>query len=128
MVKVAVARGKCELISEIATPYATLVIADLLGVPEEDRKVFMQGSPPPSIASCIIGRLHPCKTPIHEQIRFRNVRVVRRPLQGLREHGTLVKLSLAIRFSGGNGRTYRASACAECREFHPPHPRQCARD
>jgi cytochrome P450 len=50
MVRDAVARGKCELISEIATPYATLVIADLLGVPEDDRKVFMQvlsAAPPP---------------------------------------------------------------------------------
>jgi cytochrome P450 len=50
MVRDAVGRGKCELISEIATPYATLVIADLLGVPEEDRKVFMQvlsSAPPP---------------------------------------------------------------------------------
>jgi len=50
MAKDAVAKGKCELISEIATPYATLVIADLLGVPENDRRLFMQvlsAAPPP---------------------------------------------------------------------------------
>lgn len=46
----ALAKGKCELISDIATPYATLVIADLLGVPEDDRNLFMQVlsvAPPP---------------------------------------------------------------------------------
>jgi cytochrome P450 len=37
----AVARGGCELISEIATPFVTLVIADLLGVPADDRQLFM---------------------------------------------------------------------------------------
>jgi cytochrome P450 len=37
MVKDAVAQGGCELIHELATPYVTYVIADLLGVPEEDR-------------------------------------------------------------------------------------------
>ncbi len=36
----AVARGSCELISSIATPLVTLVIADLLGVPAEDREKF----------------------------------------------------------------------------------------
>ena len=30
--------GECEFISEYAKPFATLVIADLLGVPEDDRK------------------------------------------------------------------------------------------
>lgn len=46
----AVAKGGCELISEIATPFVTLVIADLLGVPEGDRQFFMdiiQAAPPP---------------------------------------------------------------------------------
>ena len=33
-------RGQCELLSEYASPYATLVIANLLGVPEEDRNLF----------------------------------------------------------------------------------------
>ncbi|ACC43098.1 cytochrome P450 150A6 Cyp150A6 [Mycobacterium marinum M] len=32
--------GECEFISEYAKPFATLVIADLLGVPEDDRKDF----------------------------------------------------------------------------------------
>lgn len=49
----AVARGECELIGEIATPYVTLVIADLLGVPEEDREAFRkvidEGPPPGSL-------------------------------------------------------------------------------
>ena len=35
------ARGSVELISEYASPFAFLVIADLLGVPEEDRATFM---------------------------------------------------------------------------------------
>jgi cytochrome P450 len=37
----AVAKGGCELIEDIATPFVTLVIADLLGVPPEDRQLFM---------------------------------------------------------------------------------------
>jgi cytochrome P450 len=50
IVKAAVAKGRCELINEIATPYVTLVIADLLGVPEDDRELFRQvidAGPPP---------------------------------------------------------------------------------
>lgn len=35
-----VPNGKIELISEIATPFATLAIANLLGVPDEDREIF----------------------------------------------------------------------------------------
>jgi cytochrome P450 len=41
MVRDVVAKGGCELISDVATPYVTLVIADLLGVPAEDRQKFM---------------------------------------------------------------------------------------
>lgn len=41
MVDDIIARGECELISEVATPYVTLVIADLLGVPADDRQKFM---------------------------------------------------------------------------------------
>jgi cytochrome P450 len=41
LVRDAVARGGCELISEIATPFVTMVIADLLGVPVADRQLFM---------------------------------------------------------------------------------------
>lgn len=35
-----IAKGKCEFMAEYATPFAVLVISDLLGVPEEDRKEF----------------------------------------------------------------------------------------
>jgi cytochrome P450 len=35
-------RGSVEFISEYASPFAFLVIADLLGVPEEDRATFME--------------------------------------------------------------------------------------
>jgi|HubBroStandDraft_1064217.scaffolds.fasta_scaffold00143_33 cytochrome P450 len=55
LVKDAVAKGGCELIKEIATPFVTLVIADLLGVPADDRQVFMDaieaGPPPGSLNS-----------------------------------------------------------------------------
>jgi cytochrome P450 len=37
--------GRCELMQSYATPYATLVIADLLGVPEEDRCLFRDRPP-----------------------------------------------------------------------------------
>ena len=40
----------CDAIKEIATPFVTLVIADLLGVPDEDRKMFTEvinAGPPP---------------------------------------------------------------------------------
>jgi cytochrome P450 len=35
-----VAQGKCEFISEYSQPFAMLVIADLLGVPEADHQLF----------------------------------------------------------------------------------------
>ncbi len=35
-----VANGRCELMGDVATRYVTLVIADLLGVPPEDRVLF----------------------------------------------------------------------------------------
>jgi cytochrome P450 len=48
-----VAKGRCELVNEIATPFVTLIIADLLGVPEDGRKIFMDaianGPPPGSL-------------------------------------------------------------------------------
>jgi cytochrome P450 len=50
MVGRAVADGKVELIGTIATPFVTMVVADLLGVPMEDRKIFMDAiaaAPPP---------------------------------------------------------------------------------
>jgi cytochrome P450 len=55
LVRDAIARGGCELIKEIATPFVTLVIADLLGVPADDRRLFMDaieaGPPPGSLNS-----------------------------------------------------------------------------
>jgi len=43
-----IGRGRCEIVSEYSQPLATLVIADLLGVPEEDRDelVAIIGPPP----------------------------------------------------------------------------------
>lgn len=41
MVGSAVADGAVELIGKIATPFVTMVVADLLGVPIEDRQLFM---------------------------------------------------------------------------------------
>lgn len=40
MVRGVVAKGRCELIHDLASPYVTYVIADLLGVPEEDRQTI----------------------------------------------------------------------------------------
>jgi cytochrome P450 len=55
LVKEVVANGGCELIEQIATPFVTLVIADLLGVPAADRQIFMDaidaGPPPGSLNS-----------------------------------------------------------------------------
>lgn len=50
MVREMVGRGGCELINDVATPYVTMVIADLLGVPDEDREKFREiidAGPPP---------------------------------------------------------------------------------
>jgi cytochrome P450 len=50
LVKDAVDNGGVELIKTIATPFVTMVIADLLGVPMEDRQIFMdaiEAAPPP---------------------------------------------------------------------------------
>jgi cytochrome P450 len=41
MVADLVAKGKCEAIRELGVPYVTLVVADLLGVPDADRDTFM---------------------------------------------------------------------------------------
>jgi cytochrome P450 len=49
-VREVVAKGKCELIRDVAVPYVTLVIADLLGVPADDRESFREviaAGPPP---------------------------------------------------------------------------------
>jgi cytochrome P450 len=42
MVRDAVAKGTCEIMGELATPYVTYVIADLLGVPDEDRAAITE--------------------------------------------------------------------------------------
>jgi cytochrome P450 len=42
MVTGAVSKGQSEIISDLATPYVTLVIADLLGVPEDDRAILFE--------------------------------------------------------------------------------------
>lgn len=50
MAREMVSKGSCEAIAEIATPYVTMVIADLLGVPADDREEFrkiIDASPPP---------------------------------------------------------------------------------
>jgi cytochrome P450 len=50
IVREMVAKGGCDLIKEVATPFVTMVIADLLGVPDEDRQHFMdmiEASPAP---------------------------------------------------------------------------------
>ena len=39
-----VGRGSCEFIREFAEPFTALVIADLLGVPDDDRARFTRGS------------------------------------------------------------------------------------
>lgn len=50
LVREAVSRGGCEVVNEIATPFVTLVVAELLGVPPEDREKFravIDAAPPP---------------------------------------------------------------------------------
>lgn len=66
LVKQAVANGGVELIKTIATPFVTLVIADLLGVPADDRRHFMkliEAAPAPgnldSSANDFSGENHP---------------------------------------------------------------------
>jgi cytochrome P450 len=40
LVREAVARGRCDIVNEIATPFVTLVVAEILGVPPQDRDKF----------------------------------------------------------------------------------------
>lgn len=50
MVREMVAKGSAEMVNEVSTPYVTMVIADLLGVPAEDREKFREiidAGPPP---------------------------------------------------------------------------------
>jgi cytochrome P450 len=49
-----VGRGTCEVVRDFAGPFTLLVIADLLGVPEEDRPMFreeLQGASDQAIGS-----------------------------------------------------------------------------
>lgn len=41
MVGEMVAKGRIDLMGEVAVPFVTIVVADLLGVPPEDRQMFM---------------------------------------------------------------------------------------
>lgn len=41
MVRGAVARGSVDLVRDIATPFVTWVVADMLGVPDDDRQMFI---------------------------------------------------------------------------------------
>ena len=50
MVRDAVAKGEVDVVKKIATPFVTMVIADLLDIPMEDRQLFMdaiEAAPPP---------------------------------------------------------------------------------
>lgn len=50
MIRDAVSKGGCELILDIAAPFVTAVVANLLGVPKADEKFFMDlilAAPPP---------------------------------------------------------------------------------
>jgi cytochrome P450 len=50
LVREALEKGGCELVNEIATPFVTLVVAEILGVPPEDRDKFravIDAAPPP---------------------------------------------------------------------------------
>ena len=61
MIREIVAKGSCEAISEIASPFVTYVVSDILGVPPEDRDEFrriidmcpppgnMEAAPPPGM-------------------------------------------------------------------------------
>lgn len=55
LVGAAAATGACELIKQIAAPFVTLVIADLQGVPAEDRVLFEQKIAEGSVAGNIDG-------------------------------------------------------------------------
>lgn len=55
LVREVVSRGACELVNDVAVPYVTLVIADLLGIPTEDRETFRQmiDAGPPIVGSMV---------------------------------------------------------------------------
>ena len=50
IVRDVVSQGGCEIVNKVATPYVTMVVADLLGVPDDDREKFravIDSGPPP---------------------------------------------------------------------------------
>ena len=50
LVEGVVANGKCEMVTEVGVPFVTLVVAELLGIPEENCGRFMKAiadTPPP---------------------------------------------------------------------------------
>jgi len=55
------AKGQCEFVSDYSKPFATLVIADLLGVPAEDRPAFraMLAGPVSQVGSDGAGLVNP---------------------------------------------------------------------
>lgn len=54
MIRELVTRGNCEVIQDFALPFATNVISDLLGVPVEDRQLFMEAiAASPKIGSVV---------------------------------------------------------------------------
>jgi len=63
MVRELVAKGTFDAISELATPFVTYVIADLLGVPADDREEFrrlIDSAPPPgNMEGPQEGEVHP---------------------------------------------------------------------
>jgi cytochrome P450 len=54
-------RGQCEFVSQYAHALSTLVIADLLGVPEEDRDELIEllGAPPTQIGGAVENKIGP---------------------------------------------------------------------
>jgi cytochrome P450 len=63
------ARGSCELMRGFATPFATLAIADLLGVPEEERASFRAVGVPMQV-----GR--PADAPVLNPMDFRREKFI----------------------------------------------------
>ncbi len=60
MMRELVAKGGCEAINQMATPFVTMVIADLLGVPDDDREEFrklIDAGPPPGNMESETGRM-----------------------------------------------------------------------
>ena len=57
--------GHCEFLADYAKPFATLVIADLLGVPEGDHKAFRS-----SLAANTVGSVEESQNFVHNPLEF----------------------------------------------------------